>query len=114
MRYVDTAMIAGCMSTLDGSHTWGSDVPSHGCSTGGIFRESGSNQWMLNFGCSGATDDPYAGIFRLGSDGTWYANREHAATQNSGSLQPNSDCTRLTGTFYHPDGSSTVHNYWQE
>jgi hypothetical protein len=114
MMYVDTAMIPGCMSTLNGSRTWGSDLPSHGCATGGIFRESGTNQWLLNFGCDGAGNPPYDGIFRLGSDGAWYANRENAATENSGELRPDTSCTNMVGTFYQPGGPSMTVHYWAE
>ena len=115
MTYMETAMIPACMTTLDGSRTWAKDGV-RGC-TAGVFRESGSNQWMLNFNCDGAGDPPYGGIYRLGSDGSWYANRDRAATENSGELHPDVDCTHLTGEFYHPGGTTPYRapiTYWAE
>jgi len=114
MIYVDTAMIAGCMTSMDGAHPWATEGTT-GC-TAGVFRETGTSQWLLNFDCPGAIDEPYEGIYRLGSDGAWYAKWDQAATANHGVLHPDADCTHLSGEFYIM-GEATPYrtqNYWQQ
>lgn len=115
--YHETAMNSACMTTLSTVNSWAM-ASMTGCNTD-VFREPGTNQWMLNFSCPGAGAAPYYGLYRLGPGGSWYGNCGNRALPgdpgNCGILVPSPDCTSLFGEFYA--GAQTVavrHDYWRE
>lgn len=103
MSYEDAAMLPECMATLGPGHNWATTGTS-GCPTD-IWREAGTNQWMMLISCSGIENSPpYDGVFRLGADGSFYGNFGNATMAgeagNHARLTPTASCRTLNGEFY--------------
>lgn len=107
MSYNDTAMPSACATELPAARWY---YTGGGPCGGDLYREPGTDHWMLFLGCGPAAALPYNGSFRLGADGAWYSNFGNATMPgeagNHAILRPTATCRTLNGEFFR--GGETV------